>query len=351
MKMYMPDKENNIHYNKNMVNYCLLIEGDGCNKMKKVIIFVLAVVLLAGCSAPAVAPVTTPSQTTTVLMTTPTSELTPVSAVSPSPTLLPLPTQTYDISQATSALRLLNSEVYLSEYDDVPTWIVAVENLTDRRVSRVTFWIQEFDKNGKCIAEKKCSDTWSHSYNVICWWFEDILASKDITVVKIVKIHIEYIDGSILDIPQEVVGLLPTATPEPSPTPLPDLGPYKAALQVLSISISKPNSVGGVNCTIKFKNTSKMTINYVEFSVDPINGVGDPIGDDIDPSGPEPLVYTGPLAPGKTATKTFKNAWYNAETKRVALTDINITYSDDSEFDIPQDIIAMLNIKGNYVEK
>jgi hypothetical protein len=91
-----------------------------------------------------------------------------------------------------------------------------------------------------------------------------------------------------------------------------------------------PNSAGGVNFSVQWKNVSNKTFKYIVFTVLPYNAVGDvqrcSIRNNAEFKGEE----TGPYEPGSVSQNgtAWANAWYNYSIKCVKLKKVEITYMD-----------------------
>ena len=89
------------------------------------------------------------------------------------------------------------------------------------------------------------------------------------------------------------------------------------------------NSVGGVEWTFKIKNNSDKEIKYITFQWSCYNAVGDSISDQITGKSYVRVIFTGPLAPGKTTdwnrnTTLFYNHTYN----NMKWNEITVEYMD-----------------------
>jgi hypothetical protein len=106
----------------------------------------------------------------------------------------------------------------------------------------------------------------------------------------------------------------------------------KSIIRVQSITTSEPNFAGGVDLHIIWTNKSSKTIKYVTFQVVPYNAVGDPQSSEIGGTSSFGGKVTGPINPGQTygGDSLWENAWYNSTIKTAKLTEIDITYMDDS---------------------
>ncbi len=102
-------------------------------------------------------------------------------------------------------------------------------------------------------------------------------------------------------------------------------------LVITNISVSYPNSAGGVDLYFVGKNTSNKTIKYINFNVIAYNAVGDQVRGTIRGSSMRSLKKTGPIAPNQftsTSTASWANAWYNYSIRCARVSRVKITYMD-----------------------
>ncbi len=97
---------------------------------------------------------------------------------------------------------------------------------------------------------------------------------------------------------------------------------------ISKISTNYPNSAGGVNFKINFKNISGKTIKYASFGATAYNNVNDEVGCEI--AGKRFASVggriTGPIEPSKIKSATWSNAWYNSTIKYAKISFINIEF-------------------------
>jgi type II secretory pathway pseudopilin PulG len=107
---------------------------------------------------------------------------------------------------------------------------------------------------------------------------------------------------------------------------------YKDSIQIIKCYTSAPNSAGGVDLNIVWKNKTHRTIKYVRFGVDPINAVGDVVPCDIR-GYDRGFRVTGPVYSGKVdGYGTYWDcAWYNHSIRKAKVRSVSITFMDDSE--------------------
>ena len=112
----------------------------------------------------------------------------------------------------------------------------------------------------------------------------------------------------------------------------------KHSVKILKAYLSSPNSAGGVDAHLVWKNVSKKTIKYLNWSGYPINAVGDAVECEIRGVSESGGRVTGPIKPGTTYGygKYWECLWYNYSAKKLVLTGINIEYMDGSTMRINQ---------------
>lgn len=114
----------------------------------------------------------------------------------------------------------------------------------------------------------------------------------------------------------------------------------KSLIRVSRVSISNPDSVGGVELYLNFTNKSAKTIKYIDFGVSFYNNVGDIVRDwRIDE-----IVYcraTGPYAQGEglTGTQWYWGKYYSWDIKRVRLVSLDIEYMDGTRSSVSKDLL------------
>lgn len=140
----------------------------------------------------------------------------------------------------------------------------------------------------------------------------------------------------------------------------------KKIITIAGVNVSKPNSAGGCNVTIAFKNTSKKEIKYIYYTVTPYNGVKDVVCCDIRDYSSTLLQKTGPIEPGYanyvedwgynsdyyvTVSGRWSNVWYNYGIKYIKLNKIKIEYMDGSILIINEDLVkdCFIPCKDNHI--
>lgn len=110
----------------------------------------------------------------------------------------------------------------------------------------------------------------------------------------------------------------------------------KNTIKIKKVYLSSPNSAGGVDAHLVWKNVSNKTIKYLTWSGYPINAVGDPVSCEARGTIEGGGTVTGPIKPGATdGYGTYWDClWYNYSAKKLVLTDIYIEYMDGSSIHI-----------------
>lgn len=113
-----------------------------------------------------------------------------------------------------------------------------------------------------------------------------------------------------------------------------DLENFKNCIQLIKYYTSKPNSAGGVDCNVIWKNLSEKTVKYARFTVVPYNEVNDRVKGDYDYSndGSNVLSVTGPIKQNQVNGKGtyWECIWYNWSINYMRIIQIEIEYLDGS---------------------
>ena len=119
---------------------------------------------------------------------------------------------------------------------------------------------------------------------------------------------------------------------------------FRNNIQMLSVYTDAPNSAGGVNLHIKWKNTSDKTVKYVTFACNLYNAVDDMVACDIKNQYTFRGKVTGPIEPGAIYGDNYlwENAWWNNSGKYPKIVGIEIEYMDGTEVEIPESKINEL---------
>lgn len=103
-------------------------------------------------------------------------------------------------------------------------------------------------------------------------------------------------------------------------------------IRVTKISKSAPNSAGGVDLFIGYRNMSEKVIKYATFTIVPYNKVGDVARSEIGGQSTFRAEDEGPHKKGEGIAGNYnwywENAWYTWSIDRLELTEISITYMD-----------------------
>lgn len=105
-------------------------------------------------------------------------------------------------------------------------------------------------------------------------------------------------------------------------------------VKIIKCSTSEPNSAGGIDPIIKFKNTSGKVVKYITFSVLPYNRVGDLDFGEHAFGYPTPsrLRVVGPIKQGEIYDGVWDCTWYSFAIARMELVGVEIDYMDGSTF-------------------
>lgn len=104
-------------------------------------------------------------------------------------------------------------------------------------------------------------------------------------------------------------------------------------ISVSKVHASKPNSAGGVDVSIEWKNKSDKTIKYAYFTVLPYNAVDDVVRCKIRNYQACTVAVTGPIKPGAShgADGLWECVWYNSTITWARLGAIEIEYMDGTK--------------------
>jgi outer membrane murein-binding lipoprotein Lpp len=112
-------------------------------------------------------------------------------------------------------------------------------------------------------------------------------------------------------------------------------------IRVTKIDIDEPNSAGGVDLFIGYKNMSDKVIKYTYFSIVPYNRVGDIVNSDIGGESKITAVDEGPHKKGEGIAGNYnwywENAWYSWSIDSVEITSIKIEYMDGTSVTLSGD--------------
>lgn len=112
---------------------------------------------------------------------------------------------------------------------------------------------------------------------------------------------------------------------------------YADSVEIVKAWISSPNSAGGFEVHVGFRNKSQKVIKYATIRGRFYNAVDDPIETDYETSfnGKE----TGPINPGKTNnySSQYWGLYYSWQVKYLKLYEIDIEYMDGTKVEVPID--------------
>lgn len=113
-----------------------------------------------------------------------------------------------------------------------------------------------------------------------------------------------------------------------------ELETFKNSIEIIKYYTSSPNSAGGVDCNIIWKNLSEKTVKYVRFTVVPYNEVNDRVKGEYDYNGDgeKTVLVTGPVKSKQIdGNGTYWDClWYNWSIDYMLITGIEIEYLDGS---------------------
>lgn len=120
---------------------------------------------------------------------------------------------------------------------------------------------------------------------------------------------------------------------------------FRNHIQIISSYTDAPNSAGGVDLHIKWKNTSNKTIKYITFDCNLYNAVDDMVACDIKNQYTFRGQVTGPIEPGTVYgdNRSWDNAWWNNSGKYPKIVGIEIEYMDGTIIEIPESRINELS--------
>lgn len=116
----------------------------------------------------------------------------------------------------------------------------------------------------------------------------------------------------------------------------------KNSIKVTRVWTAKPNSAGGVDLYINWKNLSDKVIKYAYFTVEPYNSVNDTVTCTIRRYSEFTAQDDGPFKKGQGTSGTayyWENAWYNHSIKGARLKSVRIIYMDGDSLNIPEKYI------------
>jgi hypothetical protein len=109
---------------------------------------------------------------------------------------------------------------------------------------------------------------------------------------------------------------------------------FKDSIQIIKKYTSEPNSAGGVDLNIIWKNKTKRTIKYARFEVSAINAVNDEVFSDIGLyDGSKYVQVTGPVKPNTVnGYGTYWDClWYNSTIKKCLIRSVELEFMDGTK--------------------
>ncbi|MBQ5318457.1 MAG: hypothetical protein J6K17_05145 [Oscillospiraceae bacterium] len=129
-------------------------------------------------------------------------------------------------------------------------------------------------------------------------------------------------------------------------------------IAIYVVQISDINSVGGADVKIAWESKSEETINYITFTVECYNAVGDLISCDITGDTTKNLKITGPIHKGggnhliignKMQGSEWGEVWYNNTALKVEITKVKIEYANGTSTTISgDDLEHIMDLKYKY---
>lgn len=116
----------------------------------------------------------------------------------------------------------------------------------------------------------------------------------------------------------------------------------KNSIKVSRIWTAQPNSAGGVDLYINWKNLSDKVIKYAYFTVEPYNSVNDTVTCTIRHYSEFTAQDDGPFKKGQGTSGTgyyWENAWYNHSIRGARLKSVRIIYMDGDSLDVSEKYI------------
>ena len=132
----------------------------------------------------------------------------------------------------------------------------------------------------------------------------------------------------------------------------------QSTIAIYGARISDVNSVGGADVEIAWESKSEETINYVTFTVECYNAVGDIISCDITGDTTKNLQITGPIHKGggmhtmiggEMMGNEWGEVWYNNTAYKVEITKVKIDYKNGTSTTVSgDDLEHITSSKANY---
>ncbi|PHS23649.1 MAG: hypothetical protein COA83_09500 [Methylophaga sp.] len=120
-------------------------------------------------------------------------------------------------------------------------------------------------------------------------------------------------------------------------------------VRVLELDAGRANSAGGVDLSFQVANATNRDFKYIELTVTPFNRVGDVISSEINGRSTITVKGIGPMKPTVKYGSfdghyfSFDNVWYNGTINCVKLSEVKITYMDNSEQFVTGEILSLMS--------
>ena len=125
------------------------------------------------------------------------------------------------------------------------------------------------------------------------------------------------------------------------------IGHYQTRVQdgkVTKVFVNTPDSVGGVDVQIRFRNHSGKVIKYAYFTLSAINRVGDVVLSDIEGQNDCIMQSTGPYHQGEICDSHWENVWYNNSISDMRIDKVKLEYMDGTEEEIDGNMLSRKNM-------
>ena len=116
----------------------------------------------------------------------------------------------------------------------------------------------------------------------------------------------------------------------------------KHSVRLTTAHLSSPNSAGGVDAIVRYKNLSNKTIKYFYWKGYAKNAVGDIVLNEIGGEGIIGGKDTGPIKHGKSGGGCWSCVIYNWTAKKLVITEVTIEYMDGTELKISSNEIKYI---------
>ena len=116
----------------------------------------------------------------------------------------------------------------------------------------------------------------------------------------------------------------------------------KHSVRLTTAHLSSPNSAGGVDAIVRYKNLSNKTIKYFFWKGYAKNAVGDIVMNEIGGEGIIGGKDTGPIKHGKSGGGCWSCIIYNWTAKKLFITEVTIEYMDGTELKISSNEIKYI---------